>query len=82
MASRFFQLSDYLFFEILQIPNGMYASRFISYEGGKESIVYMPPMTLQGASLLASIYNFIFLNTIYHINDLRRYMNVRHTRIY
>lgn len=78
MTSIFFQISptDYLEAAKIHDRGGKdYAIRIVSFAGGRQHYVYLPEVTLNELSLLASILNLKLVPTYNRLTDLRNYIN-------
>lgn len=78
MTSIFFQISATDYLEAAQIynrPGKEYAIRIVSFSGGRQHYVYLPEVSLNELSLLASILNLKLVPTYHRLTDLRNYIN-------
>lgn len=77
MSSFFFQISGKDFLEAAKIydnPGKHFALRIITFQNGKEHFIYLPDVTLNELSILASILKLKILPTFKHYDDLKRYI--------
>ena len=76
MMSIFFQISSTDFLEALK-TNDTYGREFIlrmiSFRNGMETFIYLPPVSLNGLSLLGSIWSLAIVPNIRRYDDLKKY---------
>ena len=76
MTSIFFQISNKDFLEASKIynmyNNKQFAIRIISFQNGMENIIYLPEVTLDELSVLASIFRVKIIPNLRSLDDLRR----------
>lgn len=76
MTSIFFQISKNDFIEaskIYGIPGKEFGVRIISFRNGVPIYVFLPEMSLNELSVLASILRVRIIPNIRHVNDLQNY---------
>lgn len=77
MSSIFFQISRYEFLEaakIYDVPSKEFALRIISFQSDRENYVFLPEVTMNELSILASIMRLKIVPGFRHLDDLRRYL--------
>ena len=75
MSSVFFRISNTDFLEAARVydhPSKEFAIRIVSFGNGKENYVYLPEVTLNELSLLATILRLQLIPNYGHLADLRR----------
>lgn len=76
MSSVFFQISGTDFLEATKIydnPGKEFAMRIITFKNGKESFVFLPDVTLNELSVLASILKLRIIPNFNRHNDFVKY---------
>lgn len=78
MTSIFFQISGTDYLEAAKIYDRVgkdYAIRIVSFKNGRENHVYLPEVSINELSMLASILNLKLVPTYNRVGDLRNYVN-------
>jgi uncharacterized protein YerC len=78
MSSIFFQISGIDFIEAVKIydnPGKQFALRIITFQNGREYFVFLPDVTLNELSVLASILRLQIIPTLRNHDDFRRYLH-------
>lgn len=85
MSSIFFQISSTDFLEASKIydhPGKEFALRIITFQSGKEYFIFLPDVTLNELSVLASILKLRIVPNARYLDDLVRYLYGYDNRIF